>query len=167
MQRYDMQRHAMQRYTTCDMHRESCQAAMRCLALLYVSAQIPTRRSQGRYIQSPAPALRVSLLNSMDSSEHDFLVVENTDMVVTDSSGSQPLLPAQIQAIEDWIQPNTDNANSSEYKRHLTSCVRGTDSLLQDPISSTARLRRAGSSLAHSCPRSGEIRRRHPSSRVP
>ncbi|KAL8668325.1 MAG: hypothetical protein Q9168_007043 [Polycauliona sp. 1 TL-2023] len=70
----------------------------------------------------------------MDSPEHDFVVVDNTDVVGTDSSGNQPLLPAQIQTIKDWIQPNKYNARSSEYKRHLGSYVLGTDALLQDPI---------------------------------
>ncbi|KAL8994982.1 MAG: hypothetical protein Q9169_005201 [Polycauliona sp. 2 TL-2023] len=69
----------------------------------------------------------------MDSPEHDFVVLDNTDIAGTDSSGQQPLPPSKMQAIKDWLQPNQYNADSSEYKRHVTSYVHGTDLWVQDP----------------------------------
>ncbi|KAG8530717.1 uncharacterized protein KY384_004074 [Bacidia gigantensis] len=64
----------------------------------------------------------------MESPKIGFEVLEDHDVIGTDSSGLQPLPPSKIQKIRAWLKPTEFAADSSEYNRHLASYVLGTDS---------------------------------------
>ena len=69
----------------------------------------------------------------MDSPEHDFVVLDDTDVVGTDATGILPQSPEQIQEIREWLRPTDYSASSSEYKRHLATYVPGTGNWMQEP----------------------------------
>jgi ankyrin repeat protein len=62
----------------------------------------------------------------------EFVLVEDDDLADYNEAGILPQ-PAKIQTeIQKWLQPTDYNAESSEYNKHLTSYVLGTDLWIQE-----------------------------------
>lgn len=68
----------------------------------------------------------------MDSSDHDFVLVEDSDTVEEYFHKSQPLPREEIQKIRSWLKPTDYAADSSEYKRHLHSYISGTNAWIRE-----------------------------------
>ena len=69
----------------------------------------------------------------MESPEHDYVFLDESDITGSDRAGLQPLSLEKQQKIRIWLQPTDYSADSSEYMRHLLCHVQGTSKWLQEP----------------------------------
>lgn len=68
----------------------------------------------------------------MDSQDgQDFVIIERKDIEQYDTKGIVPLSRKEIANIRQWLQPTDYLADSSEYKKHLNSHLRGTGAWIE------------------------------------
>ncbi|CZR68979.1 uncharacterized protein PAC_18880 [Phialocephala subalpina] len=69
--------------------------------------------------------------HSMTHEDQDFVVVNDKDLAGFNSTGLLPQSPEDVLKIRQWLQPTEYEAESSEYKKHLSSFVPGTGEWIQ------------------------------------